>query len=98
MPNSIPFLPWSDRFLVRPDDKPKQSTGVLARPDTQKEPPTTGVVVAAGPDGNYASKIGVRVHWNKYSGTETTIDGVEYRILRHEEINGEIPEGSHVNS
>ena len=83
--------PWGARMLVKPT-QPPQKVGGLARPQSQQEKPTEGVVVAVG-EGIFSGHIGKTVCWKQYLGQEKTFDGVDYIILREDEISGEIQEG-----
>jgi len=84
------FIPWGDRMLVRPTEVKQQSFG-LSRPDSEKEKPTQGVVLAVGEDLD-RSLVNRTVHWNRYSGREIVVEGEELLILRKDEANGEIRE------
>ena len=86
--------PLADRILIRRIDAAEEVRGGIIIPDTAKEKPTEGEVVAVGP--GRLSKDGSRVHLEvekgdlvllgKYSGTEVKIDGDDYVILREEDI------------
>ncbi|HEX6966170.1 MAG TPA: co-chaperone GroES [Gemmatimonadaceae bacterium] len=85
--------PLADRVVVKPLEESEQMRGGLYIPDTAKEKPQEGEVVAAGP-GRFEKdkrvpmevKIGDKVLYGKYSGTEVTIDGEQYLILRESDI------------
>ena len=88
--------PLADRVIVRQSEaEEKTATGILL-PDTAKEKPTRGKVIAAGPgkldDNGKPMEIGVRVgdtiYYGKYSGTDVTIDGDKLVILRESDILG----------
>ncbi|HLR27008.1 MAG TPA: co-chaperone GroES [Fodinibius sp.] len=87
--------PLSDRVLVQPEPaEDKTSSGIII-PDTAKEKPQEGTVVAAGPGKvENGTKIdmsvaeGDKVLYGKYSGTEITLDGEEYLIMREADILG----------
>ena len=88
--------PLSDRVIVRQSEaEQKTATGILL-PDTAKEKPTRGKVIAVGPgkldDNGKPMEIGVRVgdtiYYGKYSGTDVTIDGDKLVILREADILG----------
>ena len=82
--------PLADRVIVKPLDPDEQKKGSIIIPDTAKEKPQEGEIVAAGPGkvndaGNKVTmevKKGDKVLYGKYSGTEVTIDGDEYLIMR----------------
>jgi chaperonin GroES len=86
--------PLADRILVRRLDRPEETSGGIIIPDTAKEKPMEGEVVAVGPgkihkDGKRSEVAvgkGDRVLIGKYSGTEVKIDGDDYLILREEDV------------
>jgi chaperonin GroES len=88
--------PLQDRVIVkRVEEKEERSAGGIIIPDTAKERPQQGKIVAVGPgkreDGKVLSldvKVGDRVLFGKYSGTEIKLDGEEHLILREEDILG----------
>ena len=86
--------PLADRVVVRALEEAEQMRGGLYIPDTAKEKPQEGEIVAVGPGkpGDDGGRIpmevaeGDRVLYGKYSGTEVTVDGDEYLILRESDI------------
>ncbi len=86
--------PLADRVVVRPSKAEEKTKGGIIVPDTAKEKPVWGEVIAAGPgrtsdDGKLIPmevKVGDRVLYGKYSGTEVTIDGEELLIMRESDI------------
>ncbi|MCE2454739.1 MAG: co-chaperone GroES [Gemmatimonadetes bacterium] len=86
--------PLADRVVVKPLDEAEQMRGGLYIPDTAKEKPSQGEVTAVGPgrlsdDGTRLDmdvSEGDRVLYGKYSGTEVTLDGQDYLILRESDI------------
>lgn len=88
--------PLADRILVRRIEEKESVRGGIIIPDTAKEKPQEGEVVAVGPgrvneDGKRVAmevKKGDRILIGKYSGTEVKIDGTEYIILREEDVLG----------
>ena len=90
--------PLQDRVIVRRvEEQEQKSAGGIIIPDTAKEKPQEGKVVAVGPgkkeDGKVLSldvKAGDRVLFGKYAGTEIKLDGGEHLILREEDILGVI--------
>ncbi len=90
--------PMNDRILVVRVEEEQKTAGGIIIPDTAKEKPQEGKVVAAGPgkmgdDGKriaMAVKEGDRVLFAKYSGTEIKIDGVEHLFMREDDILGVI--------
>ncbi|HEU4747757.1 MAG TPA: co-chaperone GroES [Gemmatimonadaceae bacterium] len=85
--------PLSDRVVVRALEDTEQMRGGLFIPDTAKEKPQQGEIIAVGP-GRYEKnvrvpmelKTGDRVLYGKYSGSEVTIDGEQYLILRESDV------------
>mgnify|MGYP003573218507 CR=1 FL=1 len=90
--------PLGDRVLVRTLEQAEQSKGGIIIPDTAKEKPQQGKIVAVGPgkktdDGTIIPmnvKKNDRVLMPKYGGTEVKIDDVEYQIVREDDILGTI--------
>ena len=85
--------PLSDRVLVLPNPAEEKTVGGLFIPDSAKEKPLMGKVVAVGPGGivdgketKMYVKVGDKVITGKYSGTEVKLDGEEYTIVRQSEI------------
>ena len=95
---AINVKPLGDRVLVQPIEEQETKKGGIIIPDTAKEKPQEGKVVALGTgkrDDNgkiipFEVKKGDRVLISKYGGTEIKIDGKEYQILREEDILGVI--------
>jgi chaperonin GroES len=85
--------PLADRVVVRALEETEQMRGGLYIPDTAKEKPQQGEIIAVGP-GRYEKdkrvpmdvKVGDKVLYGKYSGTEVTIDGENYLILRESDV------------
>jgi chaperonin GroES len=92
------FRPLHDRVVVTRIDADNKTPGGIIIPDTAKEKPTEGEVIAVGPGGRDESgklipidlKKGDRVLFGKWSGTEVKIDGVEYLIMKESDIMGVI--------
>ena len=86
--------PLSDRVVIQPAEADEKVQGGIIIPDTAKEKPQKGTVVAVGPGriSDNGSKIDMTVKvkdvvlYGKYSGTEITIDGVDYLIVRESDI------------
>ncbi|MBC7841263.1 MAG: co-chaperone GroES [Gemmatimonadaceae bacterium] len=85
--------PLADRVVVKPLEEAEQMRGGLYIPDTAKEKPQQGEIVAVGPgkyeDGKLVPmtvKVGDRVLYGKYSGTEVTIEGENVLILRESDV------------
>jgi chaperonin GroES len=92
----VKIRPLGDRVLVKALEKEKQERGGLIIPDTAKEKPQEGEVIAAGKgkiadDGKLLPmdvKAGDKILYGKYSGTEIKIDGDEYLIMHQDDILG----------
>ncbi len=92
--SAVNIKPLADRVVVKPLDETEEMRGGLYIPDTAKEKPQQGEVVAVGPgrvsdDGSRVEmelKPGDRVLYGKYSGTEVTIESGEYLILRETDV------------
>jgi chaperonin GroES len=86
---SINIKPLHDRVVIKPAEaETKTSSGIII-PDTAKEKPQRGEVVAAGEgkkDEPMTVKVGDTVLYGKYSGTEINVDGTEYLIMRESDI------------
>ncbi|UCD78839.1 MAG: co-chaperone GroES [Desulfobacterales bacterium] len=88
--------PLNDRLLVLRVEEEKKSAGGIIIPDTAKEKPQQGKVVAAGPGKMGESgqrtpldvKVGDRVLFSKYAGTEIKVDGVEHLFMSEDDILG----------
>ncbi len=86
--------PLNDRVLVKRLESEEKTAGGLFIPDTAKEKPSKGEVVAVGPgktadDGKHIAmqvKVGDAVLFNKYAGTEIKLDGVEHLVMREDDI------------
>ena len=86
--------PLADRVVVKALEETEQMRGGLYIPDTAKEKPSQGEVVAVGPgkisdDGKRLDmdvKVGDKVLYGKYSGTDVTLDGEEFLILRESDV------------
>jgi len=90
------FRPLQDRILIKRIEKEERSSGGIIIPDTAKEKPQEGEVVAIGNGKRLENgqvqpldvKVGDRILFGKYSGSEIKIDGTEHLILREEEVLG----------
>ena len=92
---AVTFQPLGDRVVIEPtDDEEQMSSGGIFIPDTAKEKPQTGTVVAVGPgkltdEGNRLSMdvaVGDTVVYSKYSGTEYKDGDTEYLVVRQDDI------------
>ena len=89
------ITPLNDRVLVQPEPAEERTSSGLYIPDTAKEKPQRGTIVAAGPGRvengtkiDMTVKQGDTVLYGKYSGTEITLDGEDYLIMRESDILG----------
>ena len=90
------FRPLHDRVVVKRIDAEEKTSGGIIIPDTAKEKPQQGEVVAVGPGGRddhgklipIDLKVGDVALFGKWSGTEVKIDGVELRIMKESDIMG----------
>ncbi len=94
------FRPLHDRVVVKRIEAEEKSAGGIIIPDTAKEKPQQGEVIAVGPGGRDDAgklipidvKAGDRVLFGKWSGTEVKIDGDEYLIMKESDIMGVLVE------
>ena len=92
--SNIKMKPLADRVIIKPLEAEEKTKGGIILPDTAKEKPVEGTIVAAGPgrktdDGKIIAmdvKVGDTVLYGKYSGTDVTIEGEEYLIMRESDI------------
>jgi chaperonin GroES len=90
------FRPLHDRVVVERIDAEDKTAGGIIIPDTAKEKPQQGRIVGVGPGGRDESgklipidlKVGDKVLFGKWSGTEVKIDGIEYLIMKESDIMG----------
>jgi chaperonin GroES len=91
--SKINFKPNEDRVLVQPAPAEEKTSSGIIIPDTAKEKPQKGKVVAVGDgleDKPVTVKVGDNILYGKYAGTEITIDGKDYLIMRNSDIFGTI--------
>lgn len=89
----VKIHPLQDRVVIRPLEETETMRGSLFIPDTAKEKPQQGEIAAVGP-GRYEKgarvpmeiKVGQRVLYGKYSGTEVTIEDEEYLIIKESDV------------
>jgi chaperonin GroES len=94
------FCPLYDRVLVKRIEAEERTSAGIIIPDTAREKPQQGVVVATGPGGRDRSgnllpldvKPGDRVLFGKWFGTEVKIDGIEYLIMKEPDLMGVVTE------
>jgi chaperonin GroES len=90
------FRPLHDRVVVRRIEAEEKTAGGIIIPDTAKEKPQEGEIIAVGPGGRDEAgklvpidvKVGDRVLFGKWSGTEVKLDGVEYLIMKESDLMG----------
>ena len=90
----IKIRPLDDRVVVEPIEAEETTAGGIVLPDTAKEKPQRGVVVAVGPGrlldsgerGELSVAVGDEVIYGKYGGTDIEVDGTEVKILREGDI------------
>jgi chaperonin GroES len=95
---AMKIRPLQDRIIVKRVEEEEKTKGGIIIPDTAKEKPIEGKVIAAGngkvlEDGKVRPldiKTGDRILFSKYAGTEVKLDGVEHLIMREEDILGVI--------
>ena len=94
------FRPLHDRVVIRRIEGEEKSKGGIIIPDTVKEKPSEGEIIAVGPGGRDEAgklipidiKVGDRVLFGKWSGTEVKIDGQDLLIMKESDIMGVIDE------
>jgi chaperonin GroES len=94
------FRPLHDRVVIKRIEAEEKTTGGIIIPDTVKEKPQQGEVIAVGPGGRDESgklvpidvKVGDRVLFGKWSGTEVKLDGVDYLIMKESDLMGVLEE------
>src|ERR1700694_4496825 len=99
------FRPLHDRVVIERIDAEDKTAGGIIIPDTAKEKPQEGKVIAVGPGGREESgklipidvKVGNRILFGKWSGTEVKIDGFEYLIMKESDIMGVLVEAAAKN-
>src|SRR5215212_1135024 len=97
---SMKFRPLHDRVVVKRIDAEEKTSGGIIIPDTAKEKPSQGEIVAVGPGGRDEAgklipidlKVGERVLFGKWSGTEVKIDGQDLLIMKESDIMGVLDE------
>ncbi len=85
----VKLTPLADRVLVKPAEAETKTAGGIIIPDSAKEKPQRGTVIAVGPgkkDEPTTVKKGDTVLYGKYSGTEIQVDGVDYLIMKESDI------------
>jgi chaperonin GroES len=86
---AIKISPLADRVVIEPAPAEEKTAGGIIIPDTAKEKPQRGTVVAVGPgkkDEPTTVKVGDAVLYGKYSGTEISVEGKDYLIMRESDL------------
>jgi chaperonin GroES len=86
---SVNVKPLSDRVLIEPKEAEEKTASGIIIPDTAKEKPQKGTVVAVGPgtkDEEMQVKVGDVVLYGKYAGTELSVDGKDYLMMRQSDL------------
>ena len=89
MAKNLSVTPLHDRVIVKPAPAEEKTAGGIIIPDTAKEKPQRGTVVAAGPgkkDEPMTVKSGDTILYGKYAGTEVNFEGEDYLIMRESDI------------
>jgi chaperonin GroES len=87
--SKVNIKPLADRVLIEPAAAEEKTASGIIIPDTAKEKPQRGSVIAVGngkPDEPITVKVGDSVLYGKYAGTEITVEGKEYLIMRESDI------------
>jgi len=87
--SELKIRPLADRVIIKPQEAEAKTASGIIIPDSAKERPQKGTVMAAGPgtkDDKIEVKVGDNVLYGKYSGTEITIDGKDYLIMKQSDI------------
>jgi chaperonin GroES len=89
MAKNVNITPLHDRVIVKPAPAEEKTAGGIIIPDTAKEKPQRGTVIAAGPgkkDEPMTVKSGDTILYGKYAGTEVNFEGEDYLIMRESDI------------
>jgi chaperonin GroES len=89
MAKDLSITPLHDRVIVKPAAAEEKTAGGIIIPDTAKEKPQRGTVMAAGPgkkDEPMTVKTGDTILYGKYAGTEVSFEGEDYLIMRESDI------------
>ncbi|MBN2273490.1 MAG: co-chaperone GroES [Bacteroidales bacterium] len=87
--SDVKIKPLADRVVIKPLEAQEKTVSGIIIPDSAKEKPQRGTVVAAGPgtkDEKIEVKVGDVVLYGKYAGTEINIDGTDYLIMKQTDI------------
>jgi chaperonin GroES len=86
MSKKINLQPMGTRVLIQPLEQESKTASGLLLPETAKEKPQSGLVVAVGDDEEIKLKVNDKVLFAKYSGTEFKMDGTEYLLLESSDV------------
>jgi chaperonin GroES len=89
MAKNVNVTPLHDRVIVKPAPAEEKTAGGIIIPDTAKEKPQRGTVIAAGPgkkDEPMTVKTGDTILYGKYAGTEVSLEGEDFLIMRESDI------------
>jgi chaperonin GroES len=86
MSKKINLQPMGTRVLIQPLEQESKTKSGLLLPETAKEKPQTGLVVAVGDDEEVKLKVNDKVLFAKYTGTEFKMDGTEYLLLESSDV------------
>ncbi len=84
--SEVKIQPMGNRVLIKPLEQESKTSSGLYLPDTAKEKPQTGVVVAVGDDEDIKLKVNDKVLFAKYTGTEFKLDGQEYLLMECNDV------------
>ncbi len=86
MAKKLNLQPLGTRVLIQPLEQESKTASGLLLPETAKEKPQTGLIVAVGDDEEMKLKVNDKVLFAKYSGTEFKLDGSEYLLLESSDV------------
>lgn len=86
MSKKLNLQPLGSRVLIKPLEQEGKTASGLLLPETAKEKPQTGLVVAVGDDEEIKLKVNDRILFAKYSGSEFKLDGTEYLLLESSDV------------
>jgi chaperonin GroES len=85
--NDTPNIqPLGARVLIQPLEQQSRTASGIILPETSKEKPQTGLVIAVGDDEDVKVKVDDKVLFAKYTGTEIKLDGIDYLLMDHSDI------------
>jgi len=84
--SKLNLQPLGSRVLIKPLEQESKTTSGLLLPETAKEKPQTGLVVAVGDDQEVKLKVNDKILFAKYSGSEFKLDGIEYLLLEANDV------------